>query len=455
MKANQRLYLFATILLAALSVIFVSCDDQEENIAVTGIKFDEEMLTLLAGNTETLSYTIEPGNATNLVVTWESDRESVATVDNGVITGVGEGRATITATTEDGGFKASCAVEVTIEEVRVKSVALNKDTLDVAVDYAGTLTASITPSNATNKKVSWATRDTLIATVSSKGVVTGVKQGETFIVVTTRDRKRTDSCLVRVFPKVPVTGITLSTTDTTLLKQQTFTLVPTVAPGNATDKSVTWKSSSNAIARVSNNGLVTAVAEGAATITVTTTDGELTETCVVNVVGSIPVTGVTLDITDTTLTAGGTFTLVPTVTPGNATDKSVTWESSNTATVTVDNDGLVTAIAEGAATITVTTTDGELTATCVVNVVASTVPVTGVTFDEPSIRLAVDATVTLAPTIAPDNATDKSVTWESNDTAIATVDNDGLVTAVATGSTTITVTTTDGGHTATITVEVE
>ena len=169
---------------------------------------------------------------------------------------------------------------------------------------------------------------------------------------------------------------------------------------------------------------------------------------------SIPVTGVSLDKTSLSLNVGKTATLTATVTPSNATDKSVSWKSSNTSVATVSSSGVVTGVKAGSATITVTTNDGGKTATCAVTVNATTVAVTGVSLDKTSLSVDVGKTATLTATVTPSNATDKSVSWKSSNTSVATVSSSGVVTGVKAGSATITVTTNDGGKTATCAVTV-
>ena len=141
------------------------------------------------------------------------------------------------------------------------------------------------------------------------------------------------------------------------------------------------------------------------------------------------------------------------VEPANATNKAVTWSSDNISVATVDANGLVTAVAEGSATITVTTEDGNKTATCEVTVTTATVPVTGVTLDPTSLTLNVNQTATLTATITPNDATNQNVTWTSDNPSVATVSG-GVVTAVAPGEATITATTQDGSFDATCTVTV-
>ena len=166
------------------------------------------------------------------------------------------------------------------------------------------------------------------------------------------------------------------------------------------------------------------------------------------------VTKVELNKTSLTLNVGDEETLIPTITPDNATDKSVTWESSDTNIATVDTNGVVTAVAPGTATITVTTVDGGYKDTCPVTVTAAPVPVTGVSLNKDSLALGVGDSETLTATVKPEDATNKAVTWTSSNSTVATVDQNGVVTAVAPGTATITVTTVDGGFTAICTVTV-
>ena len=171
---------------------------------------------------------------------------------------------------------------------------------------------------------------------------------------------------------VLATGISLNQTSLSFTAaNQTATLTATVTPSNATNKSVTWTSSNTSVATVSSSGVVTAKANGTATITAKTADGtNLTATCTVTVAIPVLATGISLNQTSLSFTAANqTATLTATVTPSNATNKSVTWTSSNTSVATVSSTGVVTAKANGTATITAKTADGtNLTATCTVTV---------------------------------------------------------------------------------------
>ena len=250
-----------------------------------------------------------------------------------------------------------------------------------------------------------------------------------------------------IFP-VAVTGVSLSQTEVTLAVGGTLTLTATFIPDYAVSK-VTWSSSDEAVATVNESGVVTAKAEGTATITVSSIDGTVTATCAITV--GVPVTGVSLSQTSAKLHSGETLALTATVSPANATNKRVTWSSSNQDVATVDENGVVTAKTEGTATITATTADGGKKATCTVTV--SYVLVTGVSLSQTSAAIEVGETLKLTATIAPENASYKGVTWSSSNETIATV-ADGVVTGKTAGMTTIKVTTVDGKKTATCKITV-
>ena len=255
--------------------------------------------------------------------------------------------------------------------------------------------------------------------------------------------------------QVKVTGVKLDKTSLELKAGESAVLTATVSPDNATNQSVTWKSSDTKVATVDEDGKVTAVAAGTATITVTTADGGKTASCKVTVTASsVAVTGVKLDKTSLSLKTGESASLTATVSPENASNKSLSWKSGDTSVATVDASGKVTAKGVGETTITVTTADGGKTASCKVTVTASTVSVTGVKLDKTSLSLKTGESAALTAAVEPGDATNKSLSWSSSNTGVATVDASGTVTAVAAGETTITVTTADGGKTASCTVTV-
>jgi uncharacterized protein YjdB len=211
-----------------------------------------------------------------------------------------------------------------------------------------------------------------------------------------------------------VTKVELDKTSLTLDVNQSETLTATITPSNATDKSLTWESSDTNIATVDTNGVVTAVAQGSTTITATAADGSGEKaTCSVTVkeAANVPVTSVSLDKTTLELTEGETAQLTATVLPDNATNKAVTWSTSNASIATVDANGLVTAVSAGTATITVTTEDGSKTATCEVTVTAQTynISVTPATLNFGSLNAGY-AAAPAAQTVTITNTGNQSVT---------------------------------------------
>jgi uncharacterized protein (TIGR02145 family) len=252
-----------------------------------------------------------------------------------------------------------------------------------------------------------------------------------------------------------VTNVTLSKTTVSIIEGESEALTAAIAPTNASNKKVEWKSSDEAIATVDPYGKVHALKAGSTAITVTTEDGNKTATCTVTIVtGAVVVDGISLDKISLTLDEGLSEYLAVTIAPMNATNKKFSWKSSDDAVATVEGDGKVTAHKAGNATITLTTDDGNKTATCNVTVKAVIVAVTGVSLDKTSMSLVQGNSRTLTATITPVNATNKKVEWKSSDYDIATVDSNGKVTAVKAGTATITATTEDSNKTATCSVKV-
>lgn len=250
----------------------------------------------------------------------------------------------------------------------------------------------------------------------------------------------TYSCKKEKDKSVLVTEVGLNKTSTTLIEGETETLVATVMPENATDKSVVWESGNESVATVSQEGLVTAVGEGKATITVKTNDGGFSASCEVTVKKKvIAVTGVKLSAASMTLREGDKGTLTATVEPANATNKNVEWWTSDLDVVSVTStsggsNGYVEARGAGKATVTVKTEDGEFSASCEITVEKKEVPVTGIALDHSSLLLPVGNTYALKAHVQPSNATDQDIKWGSSNGGVATVDQTGKVTAVAAGT---------------------
>ena len=455
--------LLKLITLLGLALLVMACSDDDSPVTpsvvhVTGVTLNVQNVSLAVGAKETLKVNVTPEDATNKRVSWSSSKTEVASVDaQGIVTAHKAGETVVTVKSEDGGKTATCKVTVKDGKVAVTGVKLDKTTLSLTVGGTETLVATVSPDGATNKKVTWKSDKTDIATVDANGKVKGVKEGEAKITVTTEDGNKTATCKVTVTKgKVAVTGVKLDKTAHTLTVGGTVTLVATVAPENATNKKVTWKSDKTNIATVDGNGKVTAVKEGEAKITVTTEDGNKTATCTITVKkDKVAVTGVSLNKTDLSMTVGGSFQFVATITPKDATNQNVKWQSSNSGVAQVNGKGEVMAKAAGTATITVITEDGNKTASCSVTVKASTIAVASVSLNKSSLSLVVGDMETLTATLSPANATNKAVKWSSSDPYVAQVNSYGEVTAKAAGTATITVTTEDGHKTASCKVTVK
>nr|MCR5206672.1 Ig domain-containing protein [Lachnospiraceae bacterium] len=340
--------------------IYVKYNYYEEEIYATGVKLNKNSTSIPVGGTEKLIGTISPSNATRQNLLWTTSNSNVATVSSeGVVTAVSIGTATITAKTFNG--KTDTCV-VTVIPVGVTGVSLNKTSLSLEIGSSESLTATISPSNATDKSVSWTTSNASVATVSN-GKVTGVAAGTATITVKTNNGK-TATCTVTVDP-VSVKSVSLNKTSLTLDIGKSETLTATISPSNAANKTLTWTSSNTSVATVTSSGQVTVKAAGTATITVKTNNGK-TATCTVTV-NPVAVTSVILDKVSLTLTVGKSETLTATISPSNATDKTLTWTSSNTSVATVTSSGKVTAVAPGKATITAKSTNGKYSS-CIVEV---------------------------------------------------------------------------------------
>jgi uncharacterized protein YjdB len=253
-----------------------------------------------------------------------------------------------------------------------------------------------------------------------------------------------------------VESIVINETPITLAVGETKELTVTVQPPDADNKTVSWSSNNSPAATVSAGGLVTAIAEGTATVSATARDGSGKSGSVLVTVtadggSAVLVTSVTVSPATVSLETGKTSQLTVAVEPSNATDKTVTWSSSNQSAATVDANGLVTAVAVSSAPVTITATarDGSGksgSASVTVSLPSDVTPVTSITIDSSSVPAAIypGDTFSLSVTVEPSNATDKTVTWSSSNQSVATVNANGLVTAVAPGTAAITAATNDG-----------
>lgn len=422
----------------------------ERIVPATGITVSQAKTAMKAGETQQLSATVEPSDATDPVV-WSSSDEAVLAVDQGgLVTAVGNGSAAIMATA---GRVSDTTANITVTTAAT-GVELDATTLELYVGAdASKLTASVLPATASNKEVAWSSSDEGVATVDAQGNVAPVAAGAATITATTADGGFTATCEVTV--KQHVTGLVLDKHEATITGADTVQLKATVEPDNATNKNVEWTSSDPSVATVDADGVVTSVAKGTATIKATSEDGAFTDSCAITVLN--PCTSITLTPATLALIKGESATVEPVLAgalPG-AVDPvgGIDWSSSDTAVASAtpaDSACAVAALKTGTATITAKISE-ELVATCSV---AVTNPVRSVTISETAKTLTVgDAPFKLTATVDPADADDPDVTWSSSAPSIATVAPDGTVTVLKSGAATIVASA--GGKSATCALTVE
>ena len=329
-------------------------------VFVREITLSVESTELKVGESIALEATVLPEDATDKSVNWTTSDEAVVTVDaDGKVTAVSLGEAVITATC--GSVSATCKVSVVATPA--ESIALNHESAQLKVGESITLEATVLPEDATDKSVTWTTSDEAVVTVDADGKVNAVSLGEAVITATCGSVSAT--CKVSVVA-TPAESIALNHESAQLKVGESIALEATVLPEDATDKSVNWTTSDEAVVTVDADGKVTAVSLGEAVITATC--GSVSATCKVSVVAT-PAESIALNHESAQLKVGESITLEATVLPEDATDKSVTWTTSDEAVVTVDADGKVTAVGTGKATITATLNDNSvISASCDITV---------------------------------------------------------------------------------------
>lgn len=436
---------------------------------VTSVSLDKTALSLCniaeaASSKAVLKAAVNPkAPGVNQSVLWTSSDESIAKVDSlGVVTAVTTGTITITATSiEDPSKTATCDVtvrdliQVTDLHIFDGSGYVESTTMGAISGDVLWLSPEINPSEADYRSATWTSANPAVAQVnSSTGLVYVKAPGQAEITLTVDafpeygGSTKTANVILQAagapIQWIPVTGVTLDNPSLSLnLGGTNAVLTAAVEPYNATDTYLSWSTSDPLVATVAN-GFITPVGSGTALITVTTDDGNYTASCEVTV--KVGVTGVKLDKSSLSLaTAEAPAALSAIVSPVNATNKNLIWISSNPDVAAVAN-GVVTPVGAGKATITVTTADGGFNAACSVTVTQS---VTGLTLSRSNLELSIGGSGYALEAIAsPVGSINRTITWASSDTSIATVSSNGIVTPVGTGAATITATTADGGYTA-------
>lgn len=395
--------------------------------AVTGVTLDVESLELYAGQTYRLTYLVSPSTASTPDVVWTSFDTSIVSVDStGMLSARGVGTTQVMVMTVDGAYYDICTV---IVKQKATAVKMNITALTMNAGEYYDMDVTITPATSTETSLTWESLNTKIVTVSSTGRVTARAEGTAIILVKTESGV-TSYCTVTVLQ--PVRSLKLDPSEIVIDVGEKFTIDPIFTPVTASNTEVDWTSSDTKIATVNSIGEVTGVAGGTVVITCQSVDGGYSAFCLVRVEEAVVDVVVTPD--SYRLGFGKTYTLEAKITNHNtATDIGIIWSSSDDTICTVDERGRITGMDYGYATITAEAADGSgAYDTCEVRVVRE---VTSIKLNHSSATIVQGNSVALQATIQPSNATYRTALYTSDDATIAYVDEDGVITGIAPGTT--------------------
>lgn len=339
-------------------------------------------------------------------------------------------------------------------------VAISRENVAIGVGDKYQLYADVLMTDNNNPKVIWISEDSSIVSVDSEGLIEGISVGETKVIATyvENGEKVESSCSVVVTDdEIKIENINIVQQQIKIRKGLGSLLQISVTPSGAKTDTLVYSSDNSSIASVDNTGYIKANAVGVTTIRVKTKDGLIGDSVsvIVEESGSYIINPTALKITapSSSLKIGERLTISAEVSPSNATDKTVKWQSSDPSIASVSN-GVVSGIKAGTVTITVTTSNG-ISQKMTITVVSNTINVSGIKINNgTSYQMEINDTKKISYTVLPENATNKKVTFLSNNPSVAKVDSTGLVTALSAGNATITVKTENGGKTATINVTV-
>ena len=328
---------------------------------VSGVKLENTSITLNKGDTDVLNASILPDDAEDRSLSWVSTNENICTVtQTGAVTGMNPGEAAVMVFSGSG-QTARCGVTVVSP---VNGISLDKSSVSMIQGASEQLNAAVSPDDASNKNVSWVSSNTSVCTVSSSGKITAAGAGQAVVSVMTQEGGYFAECAVTV--TIPVSGISLDKTELHMAKGTADKLTASIYPSGAAQQEVLWASSNSSVCTVDQSGNISAVNAGTAVISATSKNGMHIASCKVTV--AIPVTGISLDLSNLTLIKGKSYALRATISPPDATDKNISWVSSDSSVASVSSSGTVYAISTGSCTVTATTEDGGFSAECSVTV---------------------------------------------------------------------------------------
>lgn len=399
--------------------------------------------TVNIGSTLQLEKIFTPKEATNQYVTWSSSDTEIATVNNvGTVTGVKEGKITVSAVYTDTPDRVPWirTSTITVKDAPVRATSFDVDpaTKNIIVGEKFNITPIFTPDNTTNKHVDYQSLDTGVVTVDDKGVVTGVGAGDAVIQCQSEDGGFIATCAVRVDNAIE---FSLSPATKEIAVGKSFKLKKVTKPADA-NKTATWSTSNASIASVSASGRVTGKRIGSCVISCTITKYNQSARCRVKVAKLN--SKVKFDNKNIRIGVGQTHRLKTTVWTNNSSKPKLNWKSANSSVASVNSGGKITGKRVGLTKITATTNDSvRAKATCKVRVIQR---ISSLSLNTDYAVIYVGRTRKLTAKIKPANTTIKKVKWASGDDNIARVTGSGKIRGIAEGNTYITATATDGSN---------
>ena len=410
---------------------------------VQAISLNATQKNLIIGESFAFTATAMPENATNRNVIWKLvSGDAISLSNTGVIQAKKVGEALVRAEAADGsGITAEC--KVVVKPRLVQAISLNATQKELIIGDSFTLTATLSPENATNHNVVWKLVSGDAISLSNTGVIQAKKVGEALVRAEAADGSGVAAeCKVVVKPRL-VQAISLNATQKEVIVGDSFTLTATLSPENATNRNVIWKLVSGDAISLSNTGVIQAKKVGVALVRAEAADGSgITAECKV-VVKPRLVQAISLNATQKNLIIGDSFTLTATLSPENATNRNVIWKLVSGDAISLSNTGVIQAKKVGVALVRAEAADGSgITAECKVVVKPRLVQAISLKLEKDTIDVGEHFTVTAY--VFPKNATNSTLQWSVSDPLLLKHLGAGSFEALKTGSATITAQARDG-----------
>lgn len=452
----------STIITIVIIILLIPKNEKNEKpsnyfpIEESTISFVDEEIALIVGEEYELELEYSDIKDKENVKFLSSNPDIISVNEKGIIKALKDGESIISASLNEKKIDITVSAETVIMKdddpyIEVERIEILTDEINLKSSETYTIKTIVYPLNATNPKIIWETNDTRIATINDEGFVVARTSGTTYLTAYASNGVSASVTVNVQSPPVSLSSIVLSPSTLSLEKGDTYQTKISFIPINADISKVSYTSSNNNIVSVSNSGLITALKEGSATVTARVNG--IIDSINVNVIKTntlIDVYSVKINKNDFSLKVGEAVALKATITPENATNKVVTWTSSNTNIVTVDSNGSVKGKNEGSAVITATSTNGKKS-TVNVTVIKDESTSLPSSKDNPtelllsisSVKLQNKETKQVKVTILPLTAS-QEVEWVSGSPSIATVSSTGIITGIKSGTTTVSAITKNG-----------